>query len=61
MEQQYKGMTVNERLYASGLMKDFDKLVAKKNVEGVTKILKQVEITDEPTIRSILETLKICE
>lgn len=57
MDIQYKGMTVNERLYVSGLMEEFDKLVDRKDVEGVKKILEQVEITDELAIKSILESL----
>ena len=61
MDDRYRGMTVNERLYVSGLMEDFDKLVSLKDVEGVIKILEKVEITDEPTIESILERLNIQE
>ena len=57
MDVQYKGMTVNERLYVSGLMVEFDKLVDIKDVEGVIKILEKVEITDESAVRSILEKL----
>jgi hypothetical protein len=61
MDDRYRGMTVNERLYVSGLMEDFDMLVSLKDVEGVIKILEKVEITDEPTIKSILERLNIQE
>jgi len=61
MDDRYRGMTVNERLYVSGLMEDFDKLVSLKDVEGVIKILENVEITDESTIKSILERLNIQE
>lgn len=39
------GMTVNERLWVSGLMEQFDKAVKKKNRDRVTAILNQVELT----------------
>ena len=61
MDVKYKGMTVNERLYASGLMVEFDKLVDTKDVEGVIKILEKVEITDESAVRAILEKLGLDE
>lgn len=53
-ENKYSGMTVNERLYASGLIDDFDKFVAEKNVKKVRLILKSVEL-NEVNIITILE------
>ena len=46
MTEKYKGMTVNERLYVSGLMDEFDKAVAKKDTPKVVEILKEVELDD---------------
>lgn len=58
MENKYAGMTVNERLYVSGLMDEFDKAVEEKNVERVRSILKKVELTEE-SIKPILEQLQL--
>lgn len=59
MDNQYKGMTVNERLYVSGLMEAFDKAVKQNDVEKVTDILKKVEITEESAIKPILKELAL--
>jgi hypothetical protein len=61
MDIQYKGMTVNERLYVSGLMEEFDKAVKEEDVEKVMEILKEVEITDESSIKLIFKELGIIE
>jgi len=58
MEKKYIGMTVNERLYASGLIDEFDKAVAKKDTKKVRSILKDVELVEE-SIKPILEKLKL--
>jgi hypothetical protein len=50
----YKGMTINEALCESGLIKEFDKAVSERDVEKVRSILKQLEL-DEPSILPILE------
>jgi len=49
-------MTVNERLYVSGLIDDFDKAVKEKNVEIVRAILRGVELNDQ-SIEPILQQL----
>ncbi len=54
-------MTVNERLYVSGLMDKFDLAVKLKDIEEVVKILKKVEITDESAINPILKSLGLIE
>lgn len=58
MENKYAGMTVNERLYVSGLMDAFDEAVEKKNTEKVRAILEKVELAEE-SIKPILEKLEL--
>lgn len=57
MDEKNKAMTVNERLWVSGLMDAFDKAVEEKNVQKVTKILEEVGLTN----LSIIPTLKQLE
>jgi hypothetical protein len=52
----YKGMTVNERLYVSGLMDEYDKAVKEKNIDKIREILQKVEL-NEISIKPILEQL----
>ncbi|MBN1501263.1 MAG: hypothetical protein JW982_13980 [Spirochaetes bacterium] len=40
-------MTVNERLYAAGLIDDFDNAIMKKNFEEAAAILIQTGLTPE--------------
>lgn len=61
MDNQYKGMTVSERLYVSGLIEEFDLAVKEQNGEKVMKILNEVEITDEPSMKLILEALELID
>lgn len=49
-------MTVNERIYVSGLMDEFDKAVSEKDTDDVIRILKTVELGDD-SIEPILEQL----
>lgn len=60
MVNKYAGMTVNERLYVSGLMGDFDKAVEKKDAEKVRSILEKVELTEE-SIMPIIGSLGVKE
>lgn len=55
-ESKYAGMTVNERLYVSGNLTDFDKSVQKQDVEKVIEILMRVELKDS-SIEPILKEL----
>lgn len=57
-EKIFSGMTVNERLYVSGLMNDFDYCLKRKDVEGLKSILKKVEL-NENSILDIIDSLKI--
>ena len=56
MSDQYSGMAVNERLYVSGLMSEFDKAVNEKDVSTVILILQKVELNGAP-IEPILKHL----
>jgi molecular chaperone GrpE (heat shock protein) len=56
MEKKYAGMTVNERLYVSGLMDEFDRAVKENNIYTIRNILEKVELTEE-SIKPILEQL----
>jgi hypothetical protein len=40
------GMTVNERLYISGLMDKFENAVKDKNIDLLISILKEIELND---------------
>jgi hypothetical protein len=53
MYNKYGGMTVNERLWVSGLIDGFDDAVRERDVDVITKILREVELT-EPNISAIL-------
>lgn len=54
MNSKYGGMTVNGRLYLSGLMGKFDKALLEKDTDTLISILKEVELNDE-NINAILE------
>lgn len=54
MDNKYAGMTVNERLYVSGLMEEFEEAVKEKNTEKARIVLEAVELTKE-SIKPILE------
>jgi hypothetical protein len=59
MDGKYVGLTVNERLYVSGLIDKFEKAVIDRNKYEIISILKMVDIKDEDTINNILESLKL--
>ena len=54
MDDEFAGMTVNERLYLSGLWDEFNLAVKNKNVAQARAILIKVELT-EPNIIVILK------
>jgi len=59
MNNKFSGMTVNERLYVSGLLPKFDEAVAAKDIERVKRILRDVDITDSKSIDDILRSAKL--
>ena len=61
MDNIYKGMTVNERLYVSGLMEEFDMAIEENNIKKIVIILNKVEITEESAIEPILKALGLTE
>lgn len=59
MDNKYAGMTVNERLWASGLMDEFERAISEKNTNEVIRILTEVELTEE-NIKPILIKWGLC-
>jgi hypothetical protein len=53
-EKEASGMTVNERLYLSGLLNDFDKAVRLGNKKELKSILEKVYL-DSESIKIIIE------
>jgi hypothetical protein len=51
MESKYGGMTVNERLYLSGLMDEFDKALLRQDTNTLISILKEVELNIQILMR----------
>jgi hypothetical protein len=55
-EKKYSGMTLNEMLFESGLLKDFDKAVKDKNRPKLIEILKKIDIENK-NADGIVETI----
>jgi hypothetical protein len=55
MKYKYGGMTVNERLYLSGLMDEFDKALLRQDTNTLISILKEVELNNT-NINAILKS-----
>jgi len=60
MNEKYKGTTVNERLYLSGTLNKFDRAVEEKNIDEVTRILKNVDV-DDSSIKAILKQMGLID
>jgi len=52
------GMTVNERLFASGKTEEFDHAVTIRDTKKLKEILKEIGV-DESSIQAILERLSL--
>lgn len=52
----YSGMTLNERLFKSGLMDQFDKAVKLRNKSLLVEILKKVNL-EQKTAEQTIETI----
>ncbi|QEA16043.1 hypothetical protein FRF71_07795 [Novosphingobium ginsenosidimutans] len=50
----FRGMTVNERLFASGLIDDFDRALAQGDTTALRSILVQVDL--DPNLAMSLST-----
>ena len=48
------GMTVNERLYALGILDEYDRAVTEGNIEALENILRQARVDDD-SIRKIID------
>jgi molecular chaperone GrpE (heat shock protein) len=59
MDNKYAGMTVNERLWVSGLMDEFERAISQKNTDEAVRILTEVELTEE-NIKPILVKYGLC-
>lgn len=57
-KKKYKGLTVNERLYLSDRIAEFDEAVIRKDLDIVVRILRDLQV-DEVSISDIIIHLKI--
>jgi hypothetical protein len=56
--EKYEGMTLNERLFLSGKMTEFNHACIKKDKEKAIEILKSVGVSDENIINNIFNPKK---
>ncbi len=56
----YRGMTVNERLYLSGMMDDYEKAVKRKDFTKAESILGKLDIGNE-NVKTIIKANKQTE
>ena len=57
VSKKYAAMTVNERLYVSGLMDEFEGAVEERDLDRICAILRKVELAED-SLKPILEQLE---
>lgn len=55
----YSAMTVNERLFAAGLLDEFDRAVRAGDVAALEGILRRVQLSDENVAAVIKQVLPL--
>jgi hypothetical protein len=56
-DKDYGAMTVNERLFAAGLLDEFDRAVRAGDVAALERILRKVQLSDENVAAVIKKVL----
>ena len=60
-EREAAAMTVNERLWVSGLMSAYDKAIARRDVQEMTEILKRIYLDEQSIEANVRQELLFLE